>query len=83
MNTSMHRRAFAPVRGPCHTCAFGEQRIEDIKHRLLAWLDKGPARDLFGVPQKLFRFSQFFHTASLPRGVFRGIPFIWNSHDPH
>jgi hypothetical protein len=71
----MHRGAFAPFRGPCHACLLREQGVEDVKHGLLAWFNKGPAGDLLGLPQKLFGFGQFFHAVMLPRLGFSGIPF--------
>lgn len=83
MTPSMHRGAFAPVDGPCHPVTLGEKRVEHGQDCLLAGFHEGAAGDLLGVPQDVFGFGQFVHTASLPRGVFLGIPFIWNSHDSH
>lgn len=81
MSPSMHRGAVAPFRGPGHPLALGKKRGEDGQDCLLAGFNKGAAGDLLGVPQDVFGFGQFVHTASLPRGVFRGIPFFWNRHE--
>ncbi len=81
MTPSVHRGAVAPLSGPGHPLALGKKRVEDGQDRLLAGFHKGAAGDLLGVPQDVFGFGQFFHPSSLPRGLFLGIPFFWNSHE--
>ena len=75
MNSSMHRGAVAPFRGPGHPLALGKKRVEDGQDCLLAGFHKGAAGDLLGVPQDVFGFGQFVHAAMLPRLGFNGIPF--------
>lgn len=79
MNASMHRGAFAPVDGPCHPLALGEKRVEHGQDCLLAGFHEGAAGDLLGVPQDVFGFGQFVHTATVPIQAFSGIPFHLNS----
>lgn len=65
MTPSMHRGVFAPIGSPRRAVTLGAQLIKDIKHSFLARVHEGPAGDVLGVLQKLFRFGNFFHAAIL------------------
>ncbi len=83
MTPSMHRRAFASVSRPSRAVTLGAQLIKDIQHGFFARVHEGAAGDVLCVDQKLFGFGDFVHTASVPSGLFQGIPFLLSSHDSH
>ena len=64
-HSSVHRRAGTVVGRPRHAVTLGAQLIKDIQHSFLARVHEGPAGDVLGVLQKLFRFGDFFHAASV------------------